>query len=71
MFLDPGLTNEGDIARKAAQLSAASSFVVPRAARAYGGLPDAPEITAAMRDFELEWKGNFFEVYRRRAAKSN
>ena len=70
LFLDPGLMTKQDIARKAAQLSAASEFVVPQMVRTYGGLPDAPEITAAMREFDLEWKGYFFEVYRRRHGKA-
>jgi hypothetical protein len=71
MFLDPGLETQEDVARKAAQISAASAFVVPQTVLEYGGLPDAPEIAAAMRDFELEWKGEFFSVYRRRAGKSD
>jgi hypothetical protein len=66
MFLDPGLETQEDIARKAAQISAAGAFVVPQTVRTYGGPPDAPAIIAAMSDFDLEWKGSFFEVYRRR-----
>jgi hypothetical protein len=66
LFLDSGLATQADIARKAAQISTASALIVPQTVRTYGGLPDAPEITAAMRDFDLAWKGNFFEVYRRR-----
>jgi hypothetical protein len=69
MFLDPGLMTKEDVARKAAQISGASAFVVPQTVLEYGGLPDAPEIAAAMKDFDLEWKGNFFEVYRRREKK--
>jgi len=71
MFLDPGLETQEDVARKAAQISAASAFVVPQTVLEYGGLPDAPEIAAAMRDFELEWKGEFFSVYRRRTGKAD
>jgi hypothetical protein len=69
MFLDPGLETQQDVARKAAQISTSSAFVVPQTVRTYGGLPDAPEIAAAMSNFELEWRGEFFTVYRRRAAK--
>lgn len=66
MFLDPGLMTQEDVARKVAQLSTADAFVVPQTVRTYGGLPDAPELKAAMAEFDLEWKGEFFEVYRRR-----
>ena len=66
LYLDPGLMTQEDIARKVAQLSTANAFVVPKTVRTFGGLPDAPEFIAAMRDFDLEWKGHFFEVYRRR-----
>ena len=67
LFLDTGLATHADVTRKAAQISTASAFVVPHTVRTYGGLPDAPEITAAMSNFDLEWKGSFFEMYRRRA----
>jgi MFS family permease len=70
MFLDPGLETQEDVARKAAQLKAAEAFVVPATVRKFGGLPDAPELAAATADFALEWKGDFFEVYRRRAASA-
>jgi hypothetical protein len=66
LFLDTGLATDADVARKTAQIATASAFVVPQTVRTYGGLPDAPEITATMRNFDLEWKGSFFEVYRRR-----
>jgi len=69
LYLDPGLMTQKDIARKVAQLSSASAFVVPKSVRTFGGLPDAPELVAATRDFDLEWKGDFFEVYRRQAGK--
>jgi hypothetical protein len=69
MFLDPGLMTAGDIARTTARLKAADAFVVPAMVRMFEGLPDAPEITQAMKDFDLEWKGYFFEVYRRRGVK--
>jgi hypothetical protein len=69
-ILDPGLMTEGDIARKVAQLSTASAFVLPKMARIYGGLPDAPEIDAAMSDFDLDFNGYFFEVYQRRPPKA-
>jgi hypothetical protein len=71
MFLDPGLETQQDVTRKAAQISTASAFVVPQTVVTYGGLPDAPEIAAAMKDFDLEWKGEFFSVYRRRAGNSD
>jgi len=70
MFLLPGLMTQAEVERKAVQLSTASSYVVPHTVRTYDGLPDAPEITAAMRDFELEWKGDYFDVYRLRRASS-
>jgi hypothetical protein len=69
LFLSPGLMTEGDVTRTAARLSTADSFVVPGVTRLFDGLPDAPEITAAIGQFELEWKGYFFEVYRRRTGK--
>lgn len=65
LYLNPGLRTTEEVARKVAQLSTASAFVVSRAQRSFG-VGDAPEITAATREFEPEWKGNFFEVYRRR-----
>jgi hypothetical protein len=69
-FLTPGLTTKGEIARTAARLSTADAFVVPGVVRLFGDLPKEPEITAVMKDFDLEWKGYFFEVYRRRGAKT-
>lgn len=68
-FLTPGLATEGEIARATGRLSTADAFVVPGVVRLFNGLPDAPEITAAMKDFDLQWKGYFFEMYRRRNRK--
>jgi hypothetical protein len=68
LYLNPGLRTPGEVARKAAQISTASAFVVSVAARTHDASSDAPEIAAAMKGFKLEWKGNFFEVYRRRVA---
>jgi hypothetical protein len=67
--LVPGLRTEGEVSRTAARLSSADAYVVPGVLQLLDGLPDAPEITAVMKDFVLEWKGYFFEVYRRRSGK--
>jgi hypothetical protein len=64
------LMTKADIARTAARLSTADSFVVPGVVRLYKVMPTVPDITAAMKDFDLEWKGHFFEVYRRRGGKA-
>jgi hypothetical protein len=63
------LTTKGELARATARLSTADAFAVPGVLRLFDGLPDAPEITAATKDFDLDWKGYFFEVYRRRSGK--
>lgn len=68
-FLTPGLMTAGENARATARLSTADAYVVPGVLRLFEGLPEAPEITAAMKDFDLEWKGYFFEVYRRRSER--
>jgi hypothetical protein len=66
LYLNPGLRTREEVARKVAQLSTASAFVVSVAERIHDASGDPPELTAAMKDFALEWKGKFFEVYRRR-----
>jgi hypothetical protein len=71
MFLDPGLMTQADIDRKVAQLSTASAFVLPATVRTYGGPPDGTQFNTALKDFELQWKGEFFEVYRRRTGKGS
>jgi hypothetical protein len=70
LFLSPGLMTEGDVSRTVARLSTADAYVVPSVIRVFDGLPDSPEIRDAMKDFDLESKGYYFEVYRRRAAKA-
>jgi hypothetical protein len=66
LYLNPGLRTPDEVARKVTQISTATAFVISEAARTHDSMSDAPEITTAMKDFELQWKGNFFAVYRRR-----
>ncbi len=66
LYLNPGLRTPDEVARKVAQISTATAFVISAAARTHDSANAPPEISAAIKNFQLQWKGNFFEVYRRR-----
>ena len=66
LYLARGLMTRGDIDRKLDQLSKAQVAVVPITITTCSGVPDAPEFKDALRDFDLEWAGKHFEVFRRR-----
>ncbi len=71
LYLDPGLMLDADIERKARQLAAAETIVVP-----YGidlevcrGVPDAPELREMLnREFVPAFEGRYFEVFERRSS---
>ncbi|HYB90085.1 MAG TPA: hypothetical protein VEC38_03475 [Candidatus Binataceae bacterium] len=65
LYLDPGWMNATEIQRKVAQISAANLVVVPMGIAACSGIPDAPEIRAAMTGFAPIFSGRHFVVYRR------
>ena len=67
LYLTHGLMTTGDIDRKLSQLSSADMVVVPITISACSGIPDASEFRDAMKNFDLAWSGNHFQVFRRRA----
>ena len=64
LYLVPGLAKESEIEREVTLLNEVSIVVVPQMP-GWGGVPEIPAITDAMRRrFEVSWKGGFFAVYR-------
>jgi hypothetical protein len=67
LYLIAGLMAPDDIHRKLDQLSSAQIVVVPTIKMATcSGIPDAPEFRKALKDFDLAWRGQHFEVFQRR-----
>lgn len=67
LYLLPGLMSNAEIARKIAQLQQAELVVVPSGIEfeVCRGVPDSARIHSALDEFEPEWKGRYFTVYRR------
>jgi hypothetical protein len=65
LFLDRGLMLQSEIQRKILQLGDSDMVVVPINIATCSGIPDSPEIRAAMQSFEPVFGGEFFDVYRR------
>jgi hypothetical protein len=63
LYLYPGLMRSSEIDRKTQQLAGAELVVVPVGIAACSGIPNSPEIRAAMRNFEPIFRGQFFIVY--------
>ena len=66
--LDPGLMPPREIARKVAQISSSEMVLVPMGIDTCGGVPNVPEIRAAMIPFEPVFIGHYFELYLRTPA---
>jgi hypothetical protein len=64
LFLDRGLMLQSEIQRKILQLGDSDMVVVPINVATCSGIPDSPEIRAAMQSFEPVFGGEFFDVYR-------
>ncbi|HUY25822.1 MAG TPA: hypothetical protein VMV27_00255 [Candidatus Binataceae bacterium] len=68
LYLLPGLMQPVEVDRKLAQLNEAQVVLVP-----YGilsgcrGVPDNPAIKDALNSLNTEWKGRYYEVFRRRS----
>jgi hypothetical protein len=69
LFLLKGLMTPEDIQRKLAQISSADIVVVPMSMGNCGGIPQAPEFDAAMKNFVLT-RGKYFDVFQRDGAES-
>jgi hypothetical protein len=65
LYLTKGLMAPSDVQRKLAQLSDADIVVVPNTMGTCSGIPQAPELEAAMKKFELQMRGKYFDVYQR------
>lgn len=65
LYLDRGLMEPAEIQRKLAQLSSARFVVVPESGQTCRSIPDAPEFSSAMGQFEPVSKGEFFDLFRR------
>ncbi len=61
LYLVPGLSEESEVRRKAAQLSRASLVVVPEMP-VWGGAPPFPQIQQALDSFSVLYSGHFFRV---------
>ena len=71
LYLTKGLMATEDVQRKLAQLSDADIVVVPNTMETCSGVPQAPELEAAMRKFDLQVRGKYFDVYYQRDGQSN
>jgi len=69
LFLLKGLMTPQEIQRKLAQISGADIVIVPMSIGDRGGIPEAPEFDAAMKNFVLT-RGKYFYVFQRDGAKS-
>ena len=67
LFLTRGLMLRGDIERKLEALSGAQIAVVPITISACSGIPDAPEVREALKNFDPLWSGKHFEIFQRRS----
>jgi hypothetical protein len=72
LYLLPGLMQPSEVDRKISQLNEADIALVP-----YGiisgcrGVPDNPAIKNALNSFQNEWKGEYYEVLRKRSQLTN
>jgi hypothetical protein len=67
LYLTKGLMATADVERKIAQISKADIVVVPsNTIGSCSGVPQAPEFDAAMKEFELQMSGKYFDVYQRK-----
>lgn len=66
LYLIRGLMTPDDVTRKVTQLSNAEIVVVPITIQACSGVPDAPEFRDPMKQFEMVWSGEHFQVFARR-----
>lgn len=63
LYLDRGLMRQAEIDRKVQQLADSDLVVVSLGPVTCGGIPRAPEIQGAMRNFDPIFRGQFFIVY--------
>jgi len=67
LYLTKGLMATADVQRKLAQISGADIVVVPsNTIGTCSGIPQAPEFDAAMKEFEPQMRGKYFDVYQRK-----
>ncbi len=65
LYLTRGLMMSDDVRRKLGQLSSAQLVVVPITMSSCSGIPDAPEFSSALKNFDPRWSGKHFEVFQR------
>lgn len=69
LYLLPGLMRPSEVNRKLNQLDKATLVLVPIGIHSpCKGVPNNPLLRSALNAFEPEWKGEYFEVFRRKTS---